>query len=220
MSTAHKITVFGRASSSNVQAVMWGAAELGLDIDRVDIGHIHGGNNTPEYLVMNPHGLVPTLKDGDLTVFESAAILRYLASTYGDGGDFWPTDLSDRARIDQWAEWAKTSFAPAFTAPIFWLRVRTSVDDCNEDQLLANISAFEGKLDALERQLTGQDYVCGNALTLADVMVGHVLYRWFDIDIVRRSRPVVEAYYHRLSKRPAYQQHVCINYDILRDPNA
>ena len=59
------ITVYGRATSSNVQAVMWGIAELGLACERLDYGHVYGGTDTPEFRAMNPNGLVPVLRDGD-----------------------------------------------------------------------------------------------------------------------------------------------------------
>jgi len=77
------LTVYGRATSSNVQLVMWTLAELGLDCERLDYGHAHGGLDTPEFGSMNPHRKVPVLRDGDLVVWESTAILRYLASRYG-----------------------------------------------------------------------------------------------------------------------------------------
>ena len=74
------ITVFGRASSSNVQAVMWGMAELGLSCERLDYGHTFGGLDSAEFRAMSPHGLVPVIRDGDLAVWESCAILRNLAA--------------------------------------------------------------------------------------------------------------------------------------------
>jgi len=59
------ITVWGRASSSNVQATLWCLAELGLEFDRIDAGFIYGVTDTPAYLEMNPNGFVPTLVDGE-----------------------------------------------------------------------------------------------------------------------------------------------------------
>ena len=56
------LKVWGRATSSNVQKVMWTAAELGLKVERLDVGGTFGGNDTPEYLAMNPNGLVPTVE--------------------------------------------------------------------------------------------------------------------------------------------------------------
>ena len=93
------ITVYGRATSSNVQIAMWTIGEIGLEYERLDIGHSYGGNDTPEYLAMNPNGLVPTIRDGDLVLWEAAAIMRYLAARYGDE-DFWPRDPAVRAPLD------------------------------------------------------------------------------------------------------------------------
>lgn len=214
------LTVYGRATSSNVQLVMWGLAELGLEHERLDYGHVYGGTDTPEFRAMNPRGRVPVLRDGDLVAWESCAILRYLATRYGDGGAFWPADPGQRARIDMWAEWAKIELCTAFTVPIFWPRVRTAAKDRDEAALTAAIARFDAHLDQLDAQLSAQDYVVGDTLTLADIVVGHLLYRWFDIDVPRQPRPRIEAYYQRLTKRPAYQTHVMVDYSPLRVPGA
>ncbi|MEM0945008.1 MAG: glutathione S-transferase N-terminal domain-containing protein, partial [Pseudomonadota bacterium] len=107
------LTVWGRATSSNVQVVMWAVAELGLEARRIDVGHSYGGLDTEEYGALNPNRRVPTLQDGDLTLWESQAILRYLAARYGDGA-FWPADPARRAGLDMWAEWIRTTFQPHF----------------------------------------------------------------------------------------------------------
>ncbi len=211
------LTVYGRATSSNVQAVMWGLAELGITPARLNYGLTFGGTDTPEYRAMNPNGLVPVLKDDDLTVFESCAILRYAAARYGDGGAFWPADPAKRATIDQWAEWGKTSFCSRFTGPVFWIAYRTRPENRDEAALAEGIEAFDASTAILEDQLHDRDYVCGDTLTLADIVIGHVLYRYFDIDIPRPARPNVQAYYNRLRTRPAYAEHVMVNYDILKD---
>ena len=90
------IEIWGRKTSSNVQAVMWAVAELEQHYKRYDIGHRFGGTDTPEFLAMNPTGTVPVIKvNGGEPVWESGAILRYLASLYGDG-KFWPDNPSQR----------------------------------------------------------------------------------------------------------------------------
>ena len=129
------LTIYGRATSSNVQLVMWAVGELGLEHSRLDYGHVHGGTDTPEFRAMNPRGRVPVLKDGDLIVWESCAILRYLAAQYGGGGAFWPADPAKRAGVDMWAEFGKNEMAQGFTGPIFWPRVRTAAKDRNEGAL-------------------------------------------------------------------------------------
>ena len=214
------ITVYGRATSSNVQAVMWGIGELGLDYERLDYGLDFGGIDTPDYLAMNPHGLVPTIRDGDLVLWESCAILRYLAAKYGDGGAFWPADPVARARVDMWAEWGKAHFARDFTVPIFWARVRTAAAARDEAALALALDRFDGYLGHLETQLRDNPYVMGEDLTLADIVIGHVLFRYYDIDIPRRSRPVIDAYYARLQSRAAFREHVMVSYEVLRAEGA
>ena len=213
------ITVYGRATSSNVQAVMWGIVELGLNYQRLDYGHIYGGLYTPEFTALSPHAQVPVIKDGDLTVWESCAILRYLGARYGSG-PFWPSDPVERAPVDMWAEWGKTSFCTALTGPIFWPRVRTAAKDRDEAALSAAIETFETRLDILDGQLRKHSHVVSEDFTLADIVIGHVLYRWFDIDITRRARPLTEAYHQRLQARPAYRDHVMVSYDPLRAEEA
>src|SRR5690606_29823603 len=143
------ITVFGRATSSNVQIVMWGIGELGVAHERLDYGHTFGGTNTPEFRAMNPNGLVPVIRDGELVMWESGALLRYLASRYG-AAPCWPADPVARAPIDMWAEWGKVTLAAAFTTPIFWARVRTPARERDEAALANAITRFDGLLGILE----------------------------------------------------------------------
>lgn len=214
-----QMTVYGRATSSNVQAVMWGAAELGLAPERLDYGFNFGGTDSSEFRALSPHGLVPVLKDGDTVVWESCAILRYLAARYGDGGAFWPADPAARARVDMWAEWGKTTLGPALLQRIFWPKVRLPASDRDEAALARDIAAFDGLLRLLADQMAGP-FVLGDDFTLADVVIGHLLYRWFSMDIERPANPAIEAYYDRLSERPAFAAHVMIDFAILKHPEA
>ncbi|MEO0372033.1 MAG: glutathione S-transferase family protein [Pseudomonadota bacterium] len=207
--------IYGRATSSNVQLVMWTVAELGLNHDRLDFGHMHGGLETPEFRAMNPHGKIPVLKDGDLVIWESCAILRYLAATYGSE-TFWPAAPRARAEVDMWAEWGKNELCNNFTVPIFWSRVRTAAKDRDVAALDRAVTAFNGYMAHLDARLQGRDFVCGDTLTAADIVIGHLLYRWFTIDVARDGYPAVEAYYNRLTERPAYRDHVMVPYDVLR----
>ena len=210
------IKIYGRNDSSNVQAVMWCVGELDLPHERLDRGHRFGGTDSAEYLAMNPNGLVPVLVDGSHpAVFESAAILRYLASAYGRD-PFWPAAAAERAQIDKWAEWCKTTLAPRFTVPIFWAKVRTAPSQQIPEKIEAAINAFDEKLRIAENQLSQHDWLAGEEFTLADIQLGHLLYRYFDMDIVRQPYPALRAYYDKLCERPAYKHHVMISYDALR----
>jgi len=210
------IKIWGRKTSSNVQVVMWSIAELGLAHERYDVGHRYGGLDTPEFRAMNPNGTIPVVRDGEgEPLWESSAILRYLANRYGRA-PYWPDDLVARTHIDKWAEWSKINIAINFSGPIFWHVVRTPPARRDPAALKQAIGILDRYLDIAERKLAGGAYLCGDDLTLADVQFGHLLYRYFDLEIERRERAGLRAYYERLVARPAYREHVMIPYDELR----
>ena len=210
------LTVWGRKSSSNVQALMWCIGELGLPCERHDVGHRYGGNDTAEFLAMNPNGTVPVLRDGDSApLWESAAILRYLAGRYGTA-PFWPRDQLARAHVDRWAEWSKINVTLAFTAPIFWRVVRTAPSQQDPAAIGQAVIKLDKLLDIAEAQLVRAEFLAGDDFTLADIQFGHTLYRYFDIPIAREDRPVLRRYYDTLMARAAFREYVMVSYEELR----
>lgn len=210
------IKVWGRASSSNVQSVMWCIAELNLPHERIDAGLMYGVNTTPEYLEMNPNGTVPTMIDGEApALWESGAILRYLANTYADD-NFWPQNALQRADVDRWAEWSKVSVQMNFNAPIFWPVIRLASKDRDEEKLTAAITTFEDKLRIAQDQLSRHQFLVGDHLTLADIQFGHILYRYFELEITRADLSGIRRYYDLLTAMPHYRKYVMINFDELR----
>lgn len=211
------LTVYGRATSSNVQALVWALEEMGCDYTRLDYGEGFGGLDTDAFRAMNPHGRIPVLVRDDLPpIFETGAILRYVATVFGSDS-FWPKDPVARAQVDQWAEWAKRHVAEAFTGPVFWRVVRTPADRHDKPAIAKALAALEAELATAEAQLAMHDFLAGPNLTLADIQFGHVLFRYFDIDIPRPAFPNLAEYYNRLTRRPAYQKAVMLSYDTLRD---
>ena len=210
------LTVWGRKSSSNVQAVMWCIGELKLAYDRHDAGFTYGGLDTPEFLAMNPNGLIPVVKDGDgEPLWESGAIVRYLATRYGEGS-FWPKDPAERAQVDKWAEWAKLNIAGAFAAQVFVKLVRTPPKDRNPTAIAADLAQICKKLAIADRELAKHAYLAGDAFTLADIQFGHILFRYFDLEIARPDLPALQRYYEALTARPAFSEHVMVSYDELK----
>ncbi|WP_111429779.1 glutathione S-transferase C-terminal domain-containing protein [Rhodobacteraceae bacterium DSL-40] len=213
------LTVYGRATSSNVQPVMWLIGELGLAHERRDLGHAFGGLETPEFRALNPNGLIPVLRDGDLVVWESCAILRYLAARYGAGA-LWPEEPAARAPIDMWAEWGKTTLTQGFNMPIFWQLVRIPPSRRDSAAVAAALARLEPVLDILEQQLGAGPHVLGPDFTLADIVIGHVLYRYYTVEIPRRERPALARYYATLQARPAYREHVMVSWEPIRAKEA
>ncbi len=209
------LKVWGRNTSVNVQKVMWTIAELGIPHERIDAGLAFGNTNTPEYLAMNPNKLIPTLQDGDFSLFESSAIVRYLVRTYGTG-TLWPANAHEAAHADQWMEWATTTLYPDITTSIFLGLIRTPAKDRNTAAIDTSIQRAGEKLAILDRILGNHPYILGDTLTVADIPSGGMMYRYYTLPIARPSLPNVEAWYARLSKRPAYRDHVMIDYSSLR----
>ncbi len=195
---------------------MWCVGELGLEYRRHDLGHHFGGLDTAAFRALNPNLTIPVLQDGDNPpLWETGAILRYLAAQYGDLA-FWPSDPTRRATIDKWAEWAKLNVAMAFTVPVFWQVVRTPVEQQDQTAIRQAVSDLEIKLAIADKELDQNTFLSGEHFTLADIQFGHVLYRYYDIDIVRAPLPHLRRYYERLTERPAFQHHVMLDYEDLR----
>jgi len=209
------ITVWGRATSVNVQAVMWALAELGLECERIDVGGAFGGLDTPEFRAMNPNGLIPVLRDRDVFLWESAAIVRYLGAQYGDEG-FWPADPLKRATLDKWAEWTKTSFGREFLSGIFLPLVATLPEKRDKQAIAAAERRLKTLAAMLDARLAEGEYLGGAQPCFADIVASAHLYRYFTVDFARAETPHLLAWYGRLCERPAYAEHVMVSYESLR----
>jgi len=188
------LEVWGRRSSFNVQKVMWLVGELGLAHRHIDAGGDFGGLDTPNFLAMNPHGRVPVIRDDDAAVWESHAILRYLAARHG-AGTFWSGDPVVRAGVDRWMDWSQTSLQRDFLIGVFWGLYRTPEDKRNWPAIRASLARCVLHFEKLERLLEGRTYLLGEELTLADITAGTSLYRYFELEIDRPRLPEVERWY-------------------------
>jgi len=198
------IEVLGRRNSANVQKVMWTLGELGIDYRRHDIG---GSFGYPDDYP-NPNSVVPTIRDGARTVWESGACVRYLARMYGEGS-LWPSDPGTLAMADMWMEWHRSDISAAFF-PLFQAKVRgLAIPKDKQVKMTTDCQRIFVQLDS---QLQGRDYICGDDLTVADLVNGAIMYRYMTLDIERGDLVNLEAWYQRLTKRPAYQKHVMIEY--------
>jgi glutathione S-transferase len=207
--TATRI-VWGRNTSSNVMKVLWGLGELGLTFERIDVGGAFGGTDTPQYRAMNPTGLVPTLQEADFTLWESNAILRYLAQVHAAGSALWPADPHARATIDHWMDAQQTVLNRPMSA-VFWGLVRTPPDKRDLTAVTAAIEETTRAWRMIDAKLSRHDFIAGAAFTLCDIPWGVHAHRWFGMDylgLTRPELPALRAWYDRLCRREAYQRHV------------
>lgn len=192
---------------------MWCLGELGLECRRHDVCHRYGGADTPEFAELNPNRTIPVIQDGDNSpLWETGCILRYLAHRYG-APEFWPLNLIERTEIDRWVEWSKINVAMGFTSPVFWNIVRTPE---NKGEAGKALTEPNRSLRIAEKQLEAHSFLASDNFTLADIQFGHILYRYFTIDIDRADFPALETYYQRLKMRPAFRKHVMVSYEELR----
>ncbi len=195
---------------------MWLVGELNIAHEHIPAGGAFGGLDQADFLAMNPHGRIPVIMDKDGTiVWESHAILRYLAAQYG-ADLFWSVDAKKRATVDQWMDWSQTTLQPDFINGIFWAYYRTPESQRNWPLINANIKRVGEHLLLLDKILAEHSYLTGNKISLADICIGTLLYRYFELDIERPDIANVENWYKQLQKRPAYREHVMISFEDLK----
>ncbi len=200
------LKIMGRKTSSNVQKVLWCCGEIGIPFEREDIGGEFGRNKSPEYLALNPNGLVPTIDDDGFILWESNVIVRYLAAKYALG-TLCPSDLQRRADADRWMDWQQTTLGLPMGI-LFRGLLKSPPDKIERAELTTAEQKAASTWKILEAQLAKQAYVAGATLTIGDIALGNAVHRWFKLPIERLDLPNLERWYGRLCERPAYKQHV------------
>lgn len=172
--------LWGRKSSINVQKVLWCLAELGLeegkDFERIDAGLHFGKNRTPEFLALNPNGLVPTLEDGNLVLWESNTILRYLRSQYDQSKRF-PTDIATQYQSEKWMDWQVGTMWPSLRAAFLGL-TRTPEGERNYEVIRKSYQDTNTLLTLLDQQLINQQYCSGDSFNIGDIPLALCVSRW------------------------------------------
>ena len=196
--------ILGRRTSSNVQKVLWCCDEIGLPFEREDFGGEFGKNKTPEYLALNPNGLVPTIDDGGFILWESNSCVRYLAAKYGKG-KLWPSDPQLAASASRWMDWQLSTVNPPTTTLFRALLRKENVSPAEVEAARKRASEVWKILD---EQLAKTQFVAGKELTVGDIALGNAIHRWFKFSIERPNLLNLQAWYQHLCTRPAYQKHI------------
>lgn len=189
--------LLGRATSGNVQKVIFLLEELGASYEREDYGKQFGNTATAEYLAMNPNGKVPTFIDGDLVIWESNTILRYIARK--SKSDLYPADFGDRSQVERWMDWLLASLNGAYVA-IF------KATKAGDDVPAAAVTEMGAALKVLEAHLADNPYLAGENFSLADIALGPIVHRCLGFPVDRPSTPNVSAWHKRISDRAAFQK--------------
>ncbi len=201
------LRVWGRDNSSNVMKVLWLCEELSIPFERIDAGGAFGRTKEPDYLAKNPNALVPTIEDGDFVLWESNAIMRYLARTRAPGNPIYPADPKVAADCDRWLDWQLGTLNPPMTT-IFFTYVRIPEPDRDHAAAAKARDAAEALWGMVDAKLAGGDFVCGRDFTLADIALGIYVWRWFNLPIERKAMPRLSAWFERIRARPGYVRHI------------
>jgi glutathione S-transferase len=197
------LKLLGRKTSGNVQKVLWLLEEMGAPYQREDYGRQFGNTQTDAYLGLNPTGKVPTIVDGDVVVWESNTILRYLCNTRGS--PLYPGDPSRRSHVERWMDWQLASLNGPYVA-IFRdakkpaaERGRTWTKDAEE---------LGQQLQILEGALVDRGWIAGGDVSLADICLGPIVHRCVDFPITLPALPRLTAWRRQVVSRPAFQKAV------------
>jgi glutathione S-transferase len=206
--------LWGRKSSINVQKVIWCLAELGLkegkDFERIDAGLHFGVNHTPEFLKMNPNGLVPTLMVNDLTLWESNTIMRYLAKEQ-DKNKRFPSDVRAQYSSEKWLDWQLGTMWPALRIAFLGL-TRTPEAERNHHAIQKAYQDTNQLLGLLDQTLSEQAYCSGEKFHIGDIALALCVSRWILLNKafpketgVRADLKNIDAWLKRLENETCYK---------------
>lgn len=202
------LKIWGRRNSVNVKKVLWCAEEAGVASELTEAGMAFGLNNEPWFRALNPNGLVPLIRDGDVTLWESNAIVRYLAAKYAPGS-LSAIDPGVRGQADKWMDWSVSAVAPAFR-DVFWNLVRTAPEKRDMAAVAAGVERCGALFAIVDAELAQRPFLSGEDLGIGDIPLGCQAYGWFELPITRPDLPHFAAWYERLQARPAYRRTVAI----------
>jgi len=202
------LKVLGRKNSFNVRKVLWICDELNIPFEREDWGRGYTPTSTPDFLKINPIGLIPAVIDDGVILRESNAIVRYLATRHGPDA-IYPKDPVKRCHVEQWMDWA--NYETSISLRGAFLGGMLNEPPWNHpwfiEQGRRQITMEVGQLE--EHFSKTGPYVCGDTFTVGDIPVGLVVNRWFCLKFDDKPHyPAVAAYYEKLTERPAYRTHV------------
>jgi glutathione S-transferase len=192
------------APNTRAVRIVWLFEELGLpyDLERFKLGD--AAMRAPDYLKLHPMGRVPTLKDGDVTIFESGAIVQYVLAKYGNGRLVPDVSSHEFPTYLQWLHYAEGMIMP----PVNIIVVETILipkERRNQVNVDRAVKLLSRTLSAVDAGLEGREYLAG-AFSGADIMTGHActVGRRLGADV--SDKPNVAAYIERLNARPAMQR--------------
>ena len=195
------LRVLGRKTSGNVQKVIWLLEEMGEAYKREDYGRQFNNTQDAAYLALNPNGKVPTIVDGDTTVWESNTILRYLANRRPT--PLYPPDPAVRSQIERWMDWQLASLNNPYLA-IF--RDAKKPEAERGATWAKDAEELGQQLQILDGALKAGSWLAGGAITLADICLGPIIHRCLDFPIQLPALSNLRAWRDKLKEKASFKK--------------
>jgi glutathione S-transferase len=193
------IRLLGRQTSGNVQKVIFCLEELGVPYSREDYGRQFGNTLTDEYRKLNPNAKVPTLIDGDLVIWESHTILRYLAAVHRPA--LTGASLAERTMVERWMDWLLGALNTPYVA-VFKDAKKAPAERAPD--FAAQSADLLAQLKLLDGHLGGRDWFALDRFTIADIALGPIVKRCLEFPIERPAYPQLERWQAAIDARPAF----------------
>jgi glutathione S-transferase len=197
------VKILGRSTSGNVQKVVWLLEELGQPYTREDYGRQFNNTQTEAYLSLNPTGKVPTLVDGDVVVWESNTILRYLCSKSAGGAALHPTEPAARSQVERWMDWQLASLNGPYLGVFKESRKK---EEERAASFAADTKELAAQLELLEKGTAGRPWIAGANFSIADICLGPIVDRCLAFPVTLPAVPGVRAWRDKVVARAAYQK--------------
>ncbi|CAL9782488.1 unnamed protein product [Musa acuminata subsp. burmannicoides] len=206
------VKVYGMPMSTNTVRVLAALNEKGVEFELFIVDLRTGAHKKPDFLALNPFGQIPALEDGDVVLFESRAINRYIATKYAEAGP----DLllssgtpAERAVVDLWLEVESQQFGPPIAALVYEALIKPMLGGATDVTVVeAQATKLEKVLDVYEARLAQSKYLAGAEFTLVDL--NHIPYTNYLMKTPKASlvtsRPHLLAWWQDVSSRPAWQK--------------
>jgi|SRR5690606_37555426 len=199
--------VFYAAPMSSATPVAWALAELDVPHERVPVDLAAGDQRKPEFLRLNPNGKVPTLVVDGTPLFEALAIMTWLGDRYGTANGMWPpADSPERLPALSWSTWAYVSYGSVVNRLAYASSERIDPSLRSEGQAKLARDELDALSKVLETKLSAAPYVLGERFSLADVIVGSVVWYRTLVGAPLDAYPETTAWLERCQARPAYKR--------------
>jgi glutathione S-transferase len=199
--------LYGFPASPNTWKVRAVAAHLGLPLEDEFVDLSKGASRTPEFLAINPTGRTPVLVDGDFKLWESTAIMQYLASQKPNS--LWPDNPRARADIARWQSWQLAHWSKEGCEPLIFNRLVKKIMGLgapDEAAVAKGLESFNKEAKVLDAHLAKQPYLVGKELTLADLSVAAPLFYTKEADLPVGAYPRVQEWFGRVSSLPCWRE--------------